>query len=814
MQSHTLEKRYDFRRVEGYWIKRWQELGVYKFDRKDKRRPVYSVDNPPSFSSGSLHMGHILNHTWIDISARYRRMRGHNVFFPIGYDTHGLPTELRVQYDLGVSKEEPEKFTRECIRLTRKNIQRMDEQYRSIGYSADWDLYYETMDEEYVKKVQLSLLMFHRRGLIYRGNFPVLWCPKCSTALAKAELGYVSRPGKLYHIELETTLGRHITIATTRPEMMGSCVAVFVHPDDQRYAEYVGKEAKLPIYDRKVPILAEEEVDMKFGTGVVYLCTFGDEGDVRWQVRYGLPSIIILDQDGVLNKNAGPYADLTIKEARERIVEDLKAMGRLVKEENLVHQVLSHTERSSCMTPIEFLPVPQWLIKVRPFKDRIIEGGKRIKWFPDFMMGRLTDWVESLDWDWIISRQRVFGTPIPFWYCEDCNEIIPARAEDLPVNPAVDSPPTDACPKCGSEKIVGAKDVCDCWIDSSITPLFVTGWEKDKELFGRTYPMTVRPQGYDIIRTWLFYTLFRCLFLTDKVPFEEALLNGMVMGPDNRKMSKSYGNVIGPDEVLTKYSADALRQWTTAAALGEDYPFTWERVEAGQRLLTKIWNASRFTATHLVGYKPKTKLEGLELSPLDHWILRRLDEVIEALTEDLDNYRFTTFSKIREFFWHEFCDHYLEAVKPRLYEPDRFGRASHNAAKFVLYTVLYNSLKLFAPFTPFITEEIYHKALGAPEGKSIHILKWPRPLKVADSKKAQIGGIIKDVIAEGRRLKSKSGIPLPVEIPLLTITAPAEEVAENIRRVRLEVARTLSAKEVKVLVGEVKGVSVKLGYKT
>lgn len=788
---------------------RWQKTGVFKFNRADRKKPIYGVDNPPSFTSGTLHMGHVLNHTWIDVIARYKRMRGYNVFFPIGYDCHGLPTELKVQYELGIPREDTKRFRDECIKLTKKNIARMDEQYRSIGYSADWDLCYKTMSDEYVKMVQLSLLKFHDMGLIYRSTFPVLWCPRCTTALAKSELGYVKRGARLYYIKLDTTLGKTITIATTRPEMMGACVAVFVHPNDRRYSEYVGSSAIVPIYKRKVPILTDDGVDMEFGTGVVYLCTYGDAEDVRWQRKYKLPAIVILAPDGVLNEKAGPYAGLTLEEARKKIVQKLKGMGRIVKDEELVHEVLSHTERSSCMSPIEFLPVPQWFIKIDPLRKGLLRAAKKIEWYPDFMVGRLTDWIDALDWDWIISRQRVFGTPIPFWYCEDCGEIIPPREEDLPVDPAVDKPPTKACPKCGSKKLMGSRDICDCWVDSSITPLFITGWEREERLFKRTYPMSLRPQGYEIIRTWLFYTVLRCLKLTGEIPFKDALINGMVAGPDGRKMSKSFGNVIEPDEVLSKYPADALRQWAVLATHGMDYPFSWKEVEAGQKMLTKIWNASRFAAAHLKGYKGK-RPKVLKLTPLDHWILGRLDGLIEAVTEDLDEYRFNTFLKVRDFFWHEFCDHYLESVKPRLYQPEDFGRGAYEAACYVLYTVLFNSMKLLAPFVPFITEEIYHNVLNASERESIHSLDWSKPLKIADPVKARAGKVARDVIAEARRLKSVKGIPLSRRMASVTVTVPSKKVVNAVTASSREIAETLGASELKVVVGDVKEVTVQI----
>ncbi|RLI94146.1 MAG: valine--tRNA ligase, partial [Candidatus Altiarchaeales archaeon] len=598
-----LPKRYDAKDVERKWQKKWKREGIYRF-RLDSNREVYSIDTPPPFTSGTLHMGHIYNHVWIDIVARYKRMKGFNVYFPQGFDCHGLPTELKVENELNVSKENREEFLKRCIEWTNLAIKRMREQFDRIGYSSDWDYSYRTMDDSYKRLVQKTLLIFYKKNLLYREKHPVLWCPRCETALAKAEIGHIEKDGKLYYIDLKIDDEHKITIATTRPEMMPACVAVLVHPQDERYKKFIGREAILPIFNRKVPIIADDSVDREFGTGAVYLCTFGDEQDIEWQKKYGLPIIEVIDKKGRMTENAGRYKGMKVEEARRKIAEDLIEIGSIRKIEKIKHQVVAHTERSSCRASIELIPLEQWFINVKDFIREIIETSRNMNWYPEYMLQRLIDWSEAMDWDWVISRQRIFGTPLPFWICS-CGEIIPADESELPVDPRGTK---RRCPKCGGMAI-GEEDVCDCWVDSSITPLVISKWMEDDEFFKRTYPSSLRPQGYEIIRTWAFYTIYRCLILTDKACFKDLLINGMVAGPDGRKMSKSLGNVIEPDEPLKKYSADTIRQWAASGTLGDDYPFSWEECEHSHRFLTKFWNICRFIQIHLKDFDPKKKYE-------------------------------------------------------------------------------------------------------------------------------------------------------------------------------------------------------------
>ncbi len=829
-----LSKNYNASEIEAKWQAKWKDEELFRFD-PDLSKPVYSIDTPPPFTSGTLHMGHIYNHVWIDIVARYKRMRGFNVYLPQGFDCHGLPTELRVEKEPGVDIKDRDGFLKKCREWTETAISRMRKQFESIGYSADWNHSYRTIDDPYKALVQKTLLEFYKKNLLYREKHPVLWCPKCETALAKAEVGYVEKEGKLYHIDLDAE-GHKLTIATTRPEMMPACVAVLVHPEDPRYKKFVGKKAGLPIFKREVPVIADLTVEKEFGTGVVYVCTFGDEQDMAWQKQYKLPVIEAIDKKGNLTSVAGKYSGLGVEDGRHRITEDLIEDGHIRKVEKIRHNVLCHTERSSCNTPIELLPLEQWFIKVRDFTKDIVHAAGQMKWYPDYMLQRLIDWSESMDWDWCISRQRIFGTPIPFWVCK-CGEIIPTE-ENLPVDPRGTE---RKCMKCGGDAI-GEQNVCDCWVDSSITPLAISRWGSDDKFFKKTYPLSLRPQGYEIIRTWTFYTIFRNLILTNQPCFRELMINGMVAGPDGRKMSKSLGNIIEPEEPLKKYSADTLRQWSAAGTLGNDYPFSWEECEHSQKFLTKLWNITRFIEMHLKDFdgreinpeklnemwqspiEPTRNSEGIwaqsepkalirearwaqklqsnfsgdkvaltyvgEAEPLRHidrWILSKLERIVDNSTRNLDNYVFNMpLEEIRSFVWHDLADDYLEMVKHRLYKPDIYGADSRVAAQYKLNKILTEVLRLLSPFTPHICDEIWSNLFGGYATTS----NWPETNTDLISPAAEeIGELAREIISLIRKYKSEKGMSLGSEMGSLKILANPGLI-NKIEKIRMDIIGT------------------------
>lgn len=759
-------------------------------------------------------MGHILNHSWIDFMARFRRSQGDAVYFPQGFDCHGLPTELKVQAMTGLNpKQDREAFLAACRRITEEFIANMTAQFDSIGYSTDWNFSYKTMDSNYTKLVQESLLQFYRKGLLYRANYPIHWCPQCETSLAKQEVGYLEQSGTLWEIALplEHQPDQKITISTTRPEMIEACIAVFIHPEDQRYFHLQNKSISVPLTDRVVPIISDPMVDINFGTGAVYCCTFGDETDILWQQKYHLPIIQIFTESGKMT-SISKFAGLSSIEARYQILKELEIQGLFEGKQTINHRVMIHSERSSCQSPIEFLPIPQWFIKIKEFTKEIADDGQKLQWHPD-LSSRLTDWCNSLTWDWVISRQRVFGTPIPFWHCSNpaCDHIEMPSEDDLPLDPTQVLPHATSCPKCGSP-VIGEKDVCDCWVDSSITPLVIARWRSDQQFFARIYPITNRSQGYEIIRTWLFYTLHRCKQLTGISPFKETMINGMVAGPDGRKMSKSFGNVVTPNEVIPEYGADAIRLWAAMGPAGQDYPFKFDWVDAknpklkigkrritqdftrlqkGQitaekfqsqygkqfpgiqangKFITKIWNAYRLLWIQLQETPPiHLRFTLDQATPIDWYILDSLATIQGSLKDEWQNYRWKEgMEKLRHFFKNLLCDQYLEAIKYRWHDPDPKIR---QIALQIALSVFFETLKMLGIILPFITEEIFEKVYRPfSEEPSIHQCQWHKiSLEPTNSTKIAQGHLILNLISTIRAAKAHWKIPLNREISSLEL---------------------------------------------
>jgi len=809
-KTRSISRRYSPEKVESKWQNRWFEKdvyeAVYKFDKTDNDRQVFVIDTPPPFTSGHMHIGHAYWTIINDTVARYERMRGHNVLLPQGWDCQGLPTELKVQYQWKIPREKKDLFRQKCIEWTESMIHSMKNSMIKMGYRPDWEQFeYRTMDPSYWKNVQSTLLTFHDKGLIYRDEFPIHWCPNCGTALAQAELGYIDEPGKLFYIKFPREEG-YIEIATTRPELIPACQAVVVNPKDERHNDLIGKEAKIPIFGRKIPIFSDSAVEPTFGTGMVMVCTFGDDQDVRWQQKHNLPINKVIDEKGKLI-NSGKYSGMKIEEGRTAIVSDLNDMGLVSKIEDVSHKILSHTERSDCLSPIEFLIKKQWFIKTKPFLVDIVQACKNMRWTPEFMFQRLVDWANSIEWDWLISRQRIYGTPIPFWYCEDCNEPIPARIDQLPVNPPKDTSPLKSCPRCDSSNIKPSEDVCDCWVDSSITPLVISGYFESAPHYSRIYPADVRQQGHDIIRTWLFYTVFRCLILTDNHPFKQVLINGHILGPDGYKMSKSRGNVVDPNQRLNEFGADSLRQALLSITMGSDLPFNWDSVKYGKGFLQKYWSASRFVQQFINDYKPSDhNMESLAL--IDIWILSKLSRVVKKVTEALDNYQFhVAIELIRNFFWHDFCDQYIEASKYRLY--DSTSPEDRTSVINTLYTVIWNSTLMLSPICPHIVEEVHSKLFNNSKLLSIHGAKWPNFKDIPSSRKMEEEGeVVTQAVSELRKEKSTSGIPLSSKIQLAVIKTPSDsneilrKHREVIKRIlHIEVLRFEDSNEFKVSLG-------------
>ncbi|MBY8989423.1 MAG: valine--tRNA ligase [Candidatus Lokiarchaeota archaeon] len=813
-EETVFPKRFNFKAVQEKWKNFWKIENIYAFDINQKGE-IFSMDTPPPFVSGDLHMGHILNHSWIDFVARYHKMRGENVYFPQGFDCHGLPVELAVQKEYGISQHQREEFLEKCVEWVNNNIRNMRRQFDDLGYSTDWNYTYRTMNDDYKYKVQISLLDFYEKGWLYRDKFPTHFCVNCETSVAKAEVGYQEEQGKLWYIKLPIAErdNEFVTIATTRPEYMEACVAIMVHPNDERYYHLSAAEIKIPFTDRSVRVYMDNTVDMSFGTGIVYVCTYGDEMDINWKIQYNLDEIQIFTEDGHLNENS-KYQGLTILEAREEIVKDLKEMELIEKIEEYEHSIIVHTERGSCRKPIEYLPVYQWFINVKDFTQEIIQSAEKMNWHPEKQKQRLLDWAEGLTWNWVISRQRVFGTPIPFWYCKECGEIISPNREDLPLDPVKTQPTIEKCPKCSSKNIIGEKDVCDCWIDSSITPLEIAKWKEDDEFFKKTYlkAKVHRPQGYEIIRTWLFYTLFRCKKLTGKAPFHEVMINGMVAGPDGRHMSKSLGNSVSPDDVMPKFGADAIRYWAAMGSLGDDYPFDfnwinlhtkqpislqtilkekqklpedkfnkkygirYDQLIGASRFVTKIWNAYRFLNLNLNKIALETlDINSSELSAVDSYFFSEFNNKLELITKNLDDYNWHEAMMIlRSFFWNDICDNYIEAIKYKFYVDDLQLRkiSLRNALN-----LFYKLLTVIAITMPFISEEIYSILYSRFRNiKSIHKENWPLIYQNISMEMYESGKLGVEIIKLLRMNKSKLQMPLNQEIKQVIILTNKEKL--------------------------------------
>jgi len=788
-QSFILPKEYDPSTEEPKWQKRWEDGGIYSFDAENNVRPTYSIDTPPPYPSGEFHVGNALNHCYFDFVARYKRMRGYNVHFPQGWDCHGLPTEVNAEKTFKVKKNDlpPAQFVELCRKLTEETIARMKETVIRLGISTDWRLEYRTMDPAYYKLTQLSFLRLYDAGYIYRGEHPVNWCPRCETAIAEAEVEHQDRQGALHYLRFGN-IDSPLEIATTRPELLAACVAVAVHPEDSRYNQRVGQKTEVPLFGRKIPIIADEEVDPTFGTGAVMVCTFGDKLDVKWQNKYKLPLIRAITENGRLTGEAGPFKGLKTEEARKQIVEKLTNDKRIYKTEPLA-QSIGVCWR--CKTPVEIISRPQWFMKTRDMTEAVIQWADKLRWVPSFAKQRLVDWANSLDWDWVISRQRVFATPIPLWYCKKCENIILAKETDLPVDPRRENPSTTKCPRCGSNELRGETDVLDTWMDSSISAAVHAGWPDNPDRFKRLFPADLQPNGLDIVRTWDYYLLVRSLALFGQAPYKTLLINGMVRGTDGRMMHKSYGNYVEGREPLQKFGADAFRQWAAAGgSTGYDTPFRWTEVEHGKKFLTKLWNVARFILANLPSDLPKA--DQTSLTVIDKWLLSSLQKMVQEVTEAFENFQFNLATEaIRDFTWHSLADNYLEAAKYRL-QPGT-DKTSQEAAQHCLHQSLLTICKLIAPVCPHVSESIYQQLSKEDGTKSVHLSQWPDPNpELLKPEWVGQGQLVIDTIASGRRKKAEKGLALKAPLKALAVQASKESLGV-LRENQEPILRTLKA---------------------
>ncbi|OGD45045.1 valine--tRNA ligase [Candidatus Bathyarchaeota archaeon RBG_16_57_9] len=796
---NVLPSKIDFLQVEEKWQKQWEQEAIHRYDWNDTTRPVYSVDTPPPYPSGDFHMGNVLNWTYFDIRARYKRMRGYNVLFPQGWDCHGLPTEVAVEKAKKVRKSDvpPDVFRRMCEEWIEQYIAKMKTAVQRLGISIDWTTEYRTMEPEYLRKVQLSFLMLYEKDMIYKGEHPINWCPRCETAIADAEVEHDHKTGKIYTIPFNVP-GGEVLIATTRPVYLPACVALGVHPGDKRYSKLIGKKAKVPVSGQEVPIIGNNEVDPTFGTGAMMICTYGDKADVVAVARFNLPVVNLIDGKGVLLPVAGKYAGMRIQDGQKVMVKDMRDAG-LIREEKDLDQEVGLCWR--CDTPIEVVNAKQWFMRTISLTEKVVETAKRITWYPDWMRQRLIDWATGLDWDWVLSRQRIFATPVPAWYCKNCGRIRLAKPEELPVDPKVTGI-HDEC-MCGSTEYAPDTDVLDTWFDSSLTCAIHAGWP-DKPDWRRQFPASVHPSGQDIIRTWAYYLMVRHLALFDETPYDSVLINGMVLGADGRKMSKSLGNFVSSPEVFGKYGCDAPRQWAAAGgSTGTDIPFRWEDVEYGWRFMRKLWNACRFASMRLEDYDPATDAEP---RLLDRWITSRLQRTIKRATEAMEECDFMNATEaVRNFIWHTFCDDYLEAAKTRLYGEDD----GKTAAQHTLYATVATMLKLMAPIAPHLSEEIWRTMYDP--GTSVNVSPWPvYDPSLVEEEAERTGDAVIAAISEIRREKNRAGVSLNAPLKRVEVWAPGEQLG-RLRQGRQDIVDTLKVEDLVFTEGDGGAVKVE-GY--
>ncbi|NYT04783.1 MAG: valine--tRNA ligase [Methanomicrobiales archaeon] len=752
--SQDIPKNYDFATVEPRWQAAWRDEDNY-FDPASSK-PQFVIDTPPPYPTGNFHIGNAFNWCYIDFIARYKRMRGYNVMFPQGWDCHGLPTEVKVEEIHGITKNDVprDEFRKMCRELTLANIEKMRRTMRQCGFSIDWSHEYITMLPEYYKKTQLSFLRMLRADNIYQSEHPVNFCTRCETAIAFAEVAYEDRSTTLNFFDFDG-----VEIATTRPELLAACVAVAVHPGDERYRGIAGKKLTVPLFGHDVPVIIDEAVDPSFGSGAVMICTFGDKQDVHWWKQHNLDLRKAIDRKGQMTGIAGRYAGLGVKECREAILADMSREGILRRQEELQQRVGTCWR---CKTPIEILSERQWFVRIDP--PAIIKAAQTVSWIPEHMYIRLENWVSQMEWDWCISRQRIFATPIPVWFCNDCGTIILPEENDLPVDPLSERP-AKPCPACGSNSFAGEEDVLDTWMDSSISVLNVTGWDGSK--VPDCFPAQLRPQGHDIIRTWAFYTILRSLALTGSHPWSEILINGMVLGDDGFKMSKSRGNIIAPEEILEKYGADAFRQWSAGGATtGSDIMFNWNDVVAASRFQTKMWNIARFVLNQLAD-ETGDAARVTELA--DRWLLCRLSDTVKEVTEAMDQYQFDrALRAIREFAWNVIADDYIELVKGRLYADDPSRTSATEALKITLDALC----RMLAPIAPHFAEECF-AYIG---NGSIHAQPWTG-FTFDDGGARLAGNRLVGIVAEVRRYKHDRGLAL--NAPMGTVTIYTETPVDD-----------------------------------
>lgn len=750
----ALPKRYRPQEAEPRLQARWQLSNIYTFDRQAEG-PVYAIDTPPATVSGKLHLGHVYSYSHADFMARFWRMNGQRIFYPMGYDDNGLPTERLVEKQLKTtpSRIGRQAFIEQCLHLSEATEKEYETLWRRLGLSIDWSYTYRTIDDNARRIAQASFIDLYQKNLVYRKEAPAIWCPECRTAIAQAEMDDVDRESEFITLDFRLANGTSLPIATTRPELLPACVAIFVHPEDDRYSSLIGQNASVPLYPHKVPILQDAAAEPEKGTGAVMCCTFGDTADVAWWHAHNLPLVSTIDKNGRMTAGAGILEGLPVSEARRQIVKTLCERGLILDRRPTPQSVRVH-ER--CDTPVEYIIVPQWFIRVLDFKGRWLEAGEEITWHPAHMKARYIEWIDNLNWDWCISRQRHFGVPFPVWYCKACSKINISPETDLPVDP-LETYPRARC-TCGNNRWRPETDVMDTWATSSLTPQIAGHWLSNRELYENVYPMSMRPQAHEIIRTWAFYTIVKSHHHFGQIPWKAVCISGWGLAPEGAgKISKSRGGgPTAPMAAIKQYSSDAVRYWAAGTGFGKDAVISEEKIQAGAKLVTKLWNVARFSERFLQGYRPP--VEPPPLTPADRWMLTRTQRLIRRVTDFFQNYRYALAKNETEiFFWRDLADNYLEMAKQRLYGD---AERATGGAQYTLNHVLRTCVHLFAPFLPYVTEEIYG-GLFAEDGESIHTSTWPSvDARLLDDRAETHGNHLVEIATAVRRYKSESNLSL------------------------------------------------------
>ena len=704
-------------------LETWGQEEIYAFDPRAKN--LYSVDTPPPYLSGHVHIGQLVHYTQIDIIARYRRMQGLQVNFPLGIDRNGLPVELRVEKEFGMNMHNTprEEFVRKCKEQLDMYEEEVVESFRRLGISFNaysGDGVYRTDSPKYRAVTQATFISLWKQGLVYSDYRPNNWCLDCGTTIADAEVEYEERQTTLYYLYFQVERMEPIKIATTRPELLCACGAIFVHPDDERYREYRGKKARVPIFDIDVPIIESATAQVEFGTGALMVCSYGDMADVMAFRNFGLKPIPAISPEGRMTDAAGKYAGLSTSEAKKKIVEDLRARGILYKEES-INQRVPICWRSK--TPIEFIAMDEYYLRQTEFTDALMKIALETKFFPDFHRQILIDWINRVSVDWPVSRRRFYGTEMPIWYCNACGKpVLPEPGEVRYYQPWREDPPFNKCPECGAENgFKGEERTFDTWMDSSISGLQIIGYMRNDALFRKGFGNVIRPQGKDIVRTWLYYSLLRTYQLTKKAAFKEVWVSGHVVDDKGEKMSKSKGNSPPPKPIIDKYGADAMRLFgILEAGLGSDVRFSEDRLAGVSKFMTKLWNISRFLSMFPI----PPRMQYSDLTAVDRWILAETNKMIEGIIPDcelLDFHKPAT--DVKSFAWGFFADHIVEMLKARCLNTDgSFTAEEQQSGWYALHETLKVILKALAPITPFITDRVYRELYNK---RGIHREQFP-----------------------------------------------------------------------------------------